>query len=116
MRNGSVIPVIRGTALARIAALSASTAILALTAAPALAADEAAAAEASDNSGEIIVTAQRREQSILQVPLSVASLSTEKIAALIPGAKLVILPEASHFAMLQAPGEYTAAIRAFIDG
>jgi pimeloyl-ACP methyl ester carboxylesterase len=41
---------------------------------------------------------------------------TEKIAALIPGAKLVILPEASHFAMLQAPSEYTAAIRAFIDG
>ena len=79
MRNGSVIPVIRGTALARIAALSASTAILALTAAPALAADEAAAAEASDNSGEIIVTAQRREQSILQVPLSVASLSTEQM-------------------------------------
>ncbi len=41
---------------------------------------------------------------------------TEKIAALIPGAKLVILPDASHFAMLQAPSEYTAAIRAFIDG
>ncbi|MFO1203350.1 MAG: alpha/beta fold hydrolase [Tabrizicola sp.] len=41
---------------------------------------------------------------------------TEKIAALIPGAKLVILPEASHFAMLQAPADYTAAIRAFIDG
>jgi pimeloyl-ACP methyl ester carboxylesterase len=41
---------------------------------------------------------------------------TEKIAALIPGAKLVILPDASHFAMLQAPAEYTAAIRAFIDG
>ena len=41
---------------------------------------------------------------------------SEKIAALIPGAKLVILPDASHFAMLQAPAEYTAAIRAFIDG
>ncbi|MBL9074402.1 alpha/beta hydrolase [Tabrizicola sp.] len=41
---------------------------------------------------------------------------TEKIAALIPGAKLVILPDASHFAMLQAPSEYTAAIRALIDG
>ncbi len=41
---------------------------------------------------------------------------TEKIAALIPGAKLVILPDASHFAMLQAPAEYTAAIRALIDG
>ena len=41
---------------------------------------------------------------------------TKKIAALIPGAKLVILPEASHFAMLQASAEYTAAIRALIDG
>lgn len=40
---------------------------------------------------------------------------TEKIAALIPGSVLVILPEASHFAMLQAPGEYTASVRAFID-
>lgn len=40
---------------------------------------------------------------------------TEKIAALIPGAKLLILPDASHFAMLQAPDEYVAAVRAFID-
>lgn len=40
---------------------------------------------------------------------------TEKMAALIPGARLVILPQASHFAMLQAPDEYTAAVRAFID-
>ena len=40
---------------------------------------------------------------------------TEKIAALIPGSKLVILPGTSHFAMLQAPEEYTAAVRAFID-
>ena len=40
---------------------------------------------------------------------------TEKIAALIPGAKLVILPDASHFAMLQAPEDYIAAVRAFID-
>lgn len=41
---------------------------------------------------------------------------TDKIAALIPGATRVILPKASHFAMLQAPEEYTAAIRALIDG
>ncbi|WP_395542998.1 alpha/beta fold hydrolase [Neotabrizicola sp. sgz301269] len=41
---------------------------------------------------------------------------TEKMAALIPGATLVILPDASHFAMLQAPEDYTAAVRAFIDG
>jgi pimeloyl-ACP methyl ester carboxylesterase len=40
---------------------------------------------------------------------------TDKIAALIPGSKLVILPKASHFAMLQAPEDYTAAVRAFID-
>jgi len=40
---------------------------------------------------------------------------TEKIAALIPGSQLVILPETSHFAMLQAPDEYTASVRAFID-
>ena len=40
---------------------------------------------------------------------------TDKMAGLIPGAKLVILPEASHFAMLQAPDEYSAAVRAFID-
>jgi pimeloyl-ACP methyl ester carboxylesterase len=40
---------------------------------------------------------------------------TEKIASLIPGAKLVILPGVSHFAMLQAPEEYTAAVRALID-
>jgi pimeloyl-ACP methyl ester carboxylesterase len=40
---------------------------------------------------------------------------TEKIASLIPGSKLVILPDASHFAMLQAPEEYNAAVRAWID-
>jgi pimeloyl-ACP methyl ester carboxylesterase len=40
---------------------------------------------------------------------------TEKIASLIPGSQLVILPEASHFAMLQAPADYNAAIRDFID-
>jgi pimeloyl-ACP methyl ester carboxylesterase len=40
---------------------------------------------------------------------------TEKIASLIPSAKLVILPGVSHFAMLQAPEEYTAAVRALID-
>lgn len=40
---------------------------------------------------------------------------TEHMAATIPGAALVILPEASHFAMLQAPEEYNAAVRAFID-
>ena len=40
---------------------------------------------------------------------------TEKIASLIPGAKLVILPKASYFAMLQSPEEYRVAARALID-
>ena len=40
---------------------------------------------------------------------------SEHMADVIPGADLVILPDASHFAMLQAPAEYTAAVRAFIE-
>ena len=40
---------------------------------------------------------------------------TEYMAASIPGAKLIILPNASHFAMLQAPDEYTKAALDFID-
>ncbi len=40
---------------------------------------------------------------------------TDRIAALIPGSEEIILPAASHFAMLQAPEEYTAAVRAFFD-
>lgn len=39
---------------------------------------------------------------------------TDHMAKVIPGAELVILKDASHFAMLQAPEDYTAAIRAFI--
>ncbi|MER9105180.1 alpha/beta hydrolase [Mesorhizobium sp. M0848] len=40
---------------------------------------------------------------------------TEYIASVIPGAKLIILPNASHFAMLQAPDEYSQAVLDFID-
>lgn len=40
---------------------------------------------------------------------------TDHMAATIPGAQEVILKDASHFAMLQAPDDYTAAVRAFID-
>lgn len=39
---------------------------------------------------------------------------TEYMASAIPGAKLIILPNASHFAMLQAP-EYSQAALDFID-
>jgi pimeloyl-ACP methyl ester carboxylesterase len=39
---------------------------------------------------------------------------TDHMAEVIPGAKLVILKDASHFAMLQDPAGYTKAVRDFI--
>jgi pimeloyl-ACP methyl ester carboxylesterase len=39
---------------------------------------------------------------------------TEHMAQVIPGAKLVILPDASHFAMLQDPKGYNKAVRDFL--
>lgn len=41
---------------------------------------------------------------------------SEYMASVIPGARLVILPNASHFAMLQAPDEYSRSVLEFIDG
>lgn len=40
---------------------------------------------------------------------------TDYMASVIPGAKEIILPNASHFAMLQAPDEYSQAVVDFID-
>ena len=39
---------------------------------------------------------------------------TDHMAAIIPGAVEIILPDVSHFAMLQAPEEFTAAVRRFL--
>jgi pimeloyl-ACP methyl ester carboxylesterase len=55
-----------------------------------------------------VIAAGDHDQAILRA-------HTEKIARLIPGAKLVILPDTSHFAMMQAPADYTAAVRTLID-
>ena len=41
---------------------------------------------------------------------------TEKLARSIPGAGLLILPGASHFAPLQAPGLFNATVLQFLDG
>jgi pimeloyl-ACP methyl ester carboxylesterase len=41
---------------------------------------------------------------------------TEYLARAIPGARLIILPGASHFAMLQRPAEFNAALLGFLDG
>lgn len=40
----------------------------------------------------------------------------EHIAATIPGAGLLILPNVSHFAPLQAPSLFNAAALQFLDG
>jgi pimeloyl-ACP methyl ester carboxylesterase len=41
---------------------------------------------------------------------------TEQLARAIPGAKLVILPGVSHFAMLQDPKQFNQALFAFLEG
>jgi pimeloyl-ACP methyl ester carboxylesterase len=41
---------------------------------------------------------------------------TEMLAKEIPGAQLLILPSVSHFAMLQNPGEFNAAVLKFLAG
>jgi pimeloyl-ACP methyl ester carboxylesterase len=41
---------------------------------------------------------------------------TDYMASVIPGANEIILPDASHFAMLQAPEEYTKSALEFIEG
>lgn len=40
---------------------------------------------------------------------------TEYLARTIPGAQLLILPGSSHFAFLQRPGQFNAAVRKFLD-
>jgi pimeloyl-ACP methyl ester carboxylesterase len=41
---------------------------------------------------------------------------TKRLAAAIPGARLMILPGVGHFALRQDPAAYNAAILAFLDG
>lgn len=59
----------------------ASVAASALAAAPALAQDSADAATASEDSGDLIVTARRREESLLDVPIAISAFSGEQLEA-----------------------------------
>ena len=66
------------------ALLNAGVAIAAMTAAPALAqdapTDQATAADVpSDNGGDIVVTARRREETLLSVPVAVTAFSASKL-------------------------------------
>ncbi len=65
-------------------------------------------AEVSAITVPTVVAAGDHDQAILRA-------HTEKIASLIKGSKLEILPETSHFAMMQDPAGYNAAVRALID-
>ena len=40
---------------------------------------------------------------------------TELMAREIPGARLLILPDVSHFAMLQNPSQFTAVLNKFLE-
>lgn len=68
------------------AALAASTALFAISAAPAFAEDAApadsakAAASADGNEGAIVVTARRREESLVNVPIAMTALSGQQLA------------------------------------
>ncbi|MGH6854765.1 MAG: alpha/beta fold hydrolase [Aestuariivirga sp.] len=46
---------------------------------------------------------------------AITRVHTDYMASVIPGAKLIILKDASHFAMLQDPQGYTKAVTDFID-
>jgi pimeloyl-ACP methyl ester carboxylesterase len=59
----------------------------------------------------------------IQIPTAVADgehdelirrQDTERMAREIPGARLIILPEVSHFAMLQNPAQFNAALTTFL--
>ena len=41
---------------------------------------------------------------------------TEMLARVVPGAQLLILPGVSHFAMLQDPAEFNAAVLNYLAG
>ncbi len=66
----------------------------------------------------------RQELSGITVPTAIVAgdhdeaiprAQTDYIASAIPGAKEIILPDTSHFALLQAPDEYSRAVLDFID-
>ena len=46
----------------------------------------------------------------------IEGMSTAEMAELIPGAKLVIMKDASHFAMWQKPDEFNATVLEFLAG
>ncbi len=56
-----------------------SVALSALVAAPAFAQDSTPAAESTDDSGDLVVTARRREESLLDVPIAVSAFTGEAL-------------------------------------
>ena len=75
---------------------------------------------------EIIVTAQRREQQLTRVGINITALSAraieetritqiENIAAAIPNAEFIVIPNSGHMTTMENPVAVNNALRAFIE-
>ena len=103
----------RNHTLLSCASLLAGT-LSALTAVPAYAQDSAPAAEEAD-SGEIVVTARRREESLISVPIAITALSGDQLAA--KGASdITALAETVPNVTLESSRATNSTLSAFIRG
>ncbi|MCC6924442.1 TonB-dependent receptor [Novosphingobium sp.] len=93
-----------------------ASALFSLTALPAHAQDGAQAAEADDaDSGEIVVTARRREESLISVPIAITALSGDQLAAKGAG-DITALAETVPNVTLENSRATNSTLSAFIRG
>ncbi|MFO1255609.1 MAG: TonB-dependent receptor [Sphingomonadaceae bacterium] len=91
-----------------------ASALFTLAAAPAQAQDSAPAAEDADN-GEIVVTARRREESLIAVPIAITALSGDQLAAKGAG-DITALAETIPNVTLESSRATNSTLSAFIRG
>ncbi len=89
-------------------------ALFSLTAVPAQAQDSAAGAEEAD-SGEIVVTARRREETLISVPIAITALSGDQLAAKGAG-DITALAETVPNVTLESSRATNSTLSAFIRG
>ena len=89
-------------------------ALFSLAAAPAQAQDSTAGAEEADN-GEIVVTARRREETLISVPIAITALSGDQLAAKGAG-DITALAETVPNVTLESSRATNSTLSAFIRG